>query len=269
MSEDPHALKLYIDGNAYDNPGGSGGYACFAKFPESWNRPDEQVFSEGFHETTNNRMELCACIRALEYVVDKGRALGVDRVQIFTDSMYVYDHQRRPSVWRRDGWKARSGKPIENPDLWKRYLSVRAQCKVRTDILWTPGKKRPILKSVDRAAKAAGKAPSKSDRGFRMGKIGKSKVQGGSSSPFPAKGQEQVIRIYRSALIGKAGHKIHFNIFDVQTGQFHEKHTAYASDVLINELHRGNTYRVQFNSDMHNPQVVTILERLEVTPDSK
>jgi hypothetical protein len=38
MSEDPHALKLYIDGNAYDNPGGAGGFACVAEFPEVWQR---------------------------------------------------------------------------------------------------------------------------------------------------------------------------------------------------------------------------------------
>jgi len=31
-------------------------------FPENWNRSDEVIFNEGFHETTNNRMELCACI---------------------------------------------------------------------------------------------------------------------------------------------------------------------------------------------------------------
>ena len=66
MSDDPHALKLYIDGNCYQNPGGAGAIACVAHFPEDWNRPDEIIFNEGFHETTNNRMELSACIRALE-----------------------------------------------------------------------------------------------------------------------------------------------------------------------------------------------------------
>ena len=67
MSEDPHALKLYIDGNCYNNPGGAGAIACVAEFPESWRRDDEIIFNEGFHETTNNRMELSACIRAFKY----------------------------------------------------------------------------------------------------------------------------------------------------------------------------------------------------------
>ena len=49
MSDDPHALKLYTDGNCYKNPGGAGAIACVAKFPESWNRDDEVIFKEGFY----------------------------------------------------------------------------------------------------------------------------------------------------------------------------------------------------------------------------
>ena len=59
MTHDPYALKLYIDGSALKNPGGSGGFACVAEFPESWSQPDDVIFQKGFHETTNNRMELC------------------------------------------------------------------------------------------------------------------------------------------------------------------------------------------------------------------
>lgn len=53
MSDDPHALKLYTDGNCYKNPGGAGAIACVAKFPESWNRDDEVIFKEGFYETSS------------------------------------------------------------------------------------------------------------------------------------------------------------------------------------------------------------------------
>jgi ribonuclease HI len=43
-----------------------------AKFPESWNRDDEVIFNEGFYETSNNRMELQACIKAHEYIAAQG-----------------------------------------------------------------------------------------------------------------------------------------------------------------------------------------------------
>jgi ribonuclease HI len=258
VSEDPHALKLYIDGSAIDNPGGSGGIACFVEFPESWNRPDEKVFSDGFHETTNNRMELQACLRALEYVRDVVSAMDIDRVQIVTDSLYIFNNQKMPAAWRRNGWKTNAGRPVENSDLWKRFLTLRTARKVRTDIIWRKGKKSPILKSVDRAAKDAGKAPTKPDRGFRQGKVGRSKISGGASSPYPAKGQEGIVRIYRSALLRKTDHKVYFDVFDVQSNKFVDKCTAYAPAAIAAELHRGHTYQVRFNSDPEYPQIVEI-----------
>jgi ribonuclease HI len=263
MSIDPHALKLYIDGNAYNNPGGSGGIACRAEYPESWNRPDEEIFTVGFHESTNNRMELQACLRALEYVRDEVRSTDTNRVQIITDSLYVFNNQRMPVTWRRNGWKTNAGRPVENADLWKRMLTLRPLCKVRTDIIWQKGKKSPILKSVDKAAKAAGKSPTKHDRGFRAGKIGRSKLTDGSSTLFAAKGQQQVIRVYKSSLIQKTGHKIHFDVFDEVSGQFREKCRAYVDASLIDELHRGHTYRVVFNSEPLNPMVISILEEVK------
>jgi ribonuclease HI len=260
VSEDPHALKLYIDGNAYNNPGGCGGFACFAEYPESWNRADEEVFRQGFHETTNNRMELQACIFALEYVRNQGNTIGVQRVQIVTDSRYVHDNQKMATQWRRNGWRTDSNRPVENSDLWKRFLSVRPSCKVRTDIIWRKGKKSPILKSVDRAAKDAGKSPTKADRGFRSGKLGRSKVNGGASSLFPANGQEEVIRIYKSALLRKSDHKVYFDVFDARAGKFLEKRTAYVSLAIMSELHRGHSYRVKFNADVKYPQIAEVFE---------
>src|ERR1700722_1289198 len=263
MSIDPRALKLYIDGSANDNPGGSGGIACLAEFPESWNRPDEEIFSVGFHGSSNNRMELKACLGALEYVRDVVTSMEVSRVQIVTDSLYVFDNQMMPAVWRRNGWKTNAGRFVDNADLWKRLLTLRPLCKVRTEIIWQKGKRSPILKSVDKAAKAAGQSPTKHDRGFRPGKIGRSKLTGGSSKLFPAKGQQQIIRVYKSSLIRKTGHRIHFDVLDEASGQFREKCRAYVDAGLINELHRGHTYRVVFNSTPLNPMVISIVEEVK------
>jgi ribonuclease HI len=44
-------------------------------FPKTGTGVESFIFDEGFHETTNDRMELWACIRALEYVADKGKEL--------------------------------------------------------------------------------------------------------------------------------------------------------------------------------------------------
>jgi ribonuclease HI len=262
MADDPRALKLYIDGNCYGNPGGNGAIACVAHFPEDWNRGDEIVFEEGFHETTNNRMELSACIRALEYVAEKGASLGVERVVIVTDSQYVDQYYKQAATWRSNKWRTSVGRPVENSDLWKRFLSARHSVRIRTDIIWKKGKKTPTLKMVDGAAKSAGKSPQRFDRGFRAGKVAHSKVSGGSSLLYAANGQSDIIRIYRSAMIGKTAHKITFDRYDETRAVYVEKCRAYTDAATAALLHRQHCYRVKFNSEPKHPMIEEIIEEL-------
>ena len=109
------------------------------------NRADEPS-QEGCHETTNNRMELSACIRAFEYVAEQSDALRVQRVIIVTDSLYVYEKYNRAVGWRKNAWKSLPGRPIENADLWKRFLTVRSKASVRTEIHREKRKQSPVLK---------------------------------------------------------------------------------------------------------------------------
>jgi len=262
MSDDPHALKLYTDGNCYKNPGGAGAIACVAEFPESWNRDDEIIFNEGFYETSNNRMELQACIKAHEYVAAQGSALGVQRVLIVTDSLYIANNFKRASTWRANRWCNASGRPLENSDLWKRFLWVQAKVKVRTDIVWKKGKKSPTLKMVDRAAKDAGKSPRSVDRGFRGGKVARSKVVGGSASLYVARSRDEIIRIYRSGVIRKTGHKITFDLYDEPSASYPQKCYAYTDTHVASELHRQHCYRVSFNNDPKHPIILSILEEV-------
>src|SRR4051794_17333894 len=109
MSLDPHALKSYIDGSSSKIPGGASGFAGRAEYPQGWNRAEEVLFTVGYEQSTNNRMELMACIRALQHVCET--VLDVQRIQIVTDSLYVYNNIPREDCWRRDGWKNRYGRP--------------------------------------------------------------------------------------------------------------------------------------------------------------
>lgn len=262
MSHDPHALKIYIDGSALRNPGGAGGLAAWIEFPIDWDRPDELLFQEGFQETTNNRMELLACILAFEYVRKRGRELRVERVQIVTDSKYVHDCFFLADKWRKNGWRNFDGKPVENRDLWKRLMSVRAKVIVRTELKRMLGKKSPILKSVDKAAKIAASQPWKTDRGFKGGKVGRSKGGSKRAAPlFPAKGQDAVIRIYRSRLVG-SDHKIYFEVLEI-SGQVVEKASAFASANIAVDLHRHHSYRVTFNTNPKYPIIERIIEEVE------
>ena len=143
MSFDPHALKIYIDGSCFNNPGGNGGFAAIVEYPSDHNRDDERLEEVGFHETTNQRMELRACIWAHEWARENADSLKVERVQIITDSQYVHKFWKYADVWRRNGWRKASGAPIENSDLWREFLSVRNKRSVRRDIEWFKGKKSP------------------------------------------------------------------------------------------------------------------------------
>ena len=263
MSFDPHALKIYIDGSALDNPGGAGGIAAWLEFPIDWNRPDERLFQEGFQETTNNRMELLACIRAFEYVREHGYDLQVQRVQIVTDSKYVHDCFFLAENWRKNGWRNTDGKPVENRDLWKILLSVRRKVKVRTEVERMPGKKSPILKAVDKSAKAASAQPWSVDRGFKAGRIARSKAGAkGVASMFRAEGQEVIIRIYRTRLLGLSDHKIYFDVFSEESGQFVGKAYAFTQAEVALDLHTHHVYRVLFNAYPKYPIIERMVEEL-------
>ncbi len=262
MSLDPRALKIYIDGSALKNPGGSGGLAAWLEFPLDWNRSDQQLFQEGFHETTNNRMELLACIRAFEYVRKHGQNLGVQRVQIVTDSKYVHDCFFLADRWRKNGWRNSDGKPIENRDLWRKLLSARSRVTLRTELKWMLGKKSAILKSVDKAAKVASSQPWNIDRGFKGGKVARSKAGvRWPASLFHAQGQQLVIRIYRTRLVG-SDHKIYFDVVVEQSGEIVDKASAFTSAEVAVDLHRQHVYRVLFNADPKFPIIERIIEEL-------
>jgi ribonuclease HI len=70
MPLDPHAIHIYTDGSCRRNPGGRGGAAAFVEYPDHLNLVEmEQIVDFGCVETSNNRMELLACVKVLEWVI--------------------------------------------------------------------------------------------------------------------------------------------------------------------------------------------------------
>ena len=263
MSFDPHALKLYVDGSCLRNPGGSSGLAVWVEYPAEWNRADEMLEEIGFIESTNNRMELRACIWAHKWARDQGSTSGVSRIQIVTDSKYVHECWRRAEYWRTNGWRNLEGRPVENSDLWKQLLSIRGKLRVRTDIEWTLGKKAPILKAVDKSAKSAAKKPTEMDRGYRSGKVGRSRNRvSGAATLFPATGQEAVVRIYQTSAFSSGENKIKLQLFSDAQGDFFEKFVSYAQPEIGALLHRHHSYRVRFNSNAKYPIIVAVIEEM-------
>lgn len=267
---DPHALHIFTDGSCFKNPGGLSGCAAIVRYPDEC-RPEEQIVGEGVAESTIGRMELMAVNQALEWLIENTAALPVTRVQIITDSRYVYESTSRVTSWRANGWCAHSGRPIENRDLWKKFLSLRSKVRIRLTFHWVKGKKSPILKRVDKAARSAAQDGALGvDRGFKPGKVGRSKGKiGGAAVLFPARGDNHIVSIYRSDIVGKSENKIRFVLFCEEKQDFIGKYYAYAKPELGAELHRGHSYKVKIGNTPEYPIIEELLEEVTLLPASK
>jgi ribonuclease HI len=106
---------LYTDGACRGNPG-LGGWGAVMHFGKH-----EKSLYGGEMDTTNNRMELMAAIRALEALKEPCR------VTLTTDSRYVMQGINEwMQNWKKNGWKTASKQPVKNQDLWQ-LLDVALQ----------------------------------------------------------------------------------------------------------------------------------------------
>ncbi len=102
-------VEIYADGACKGNPG-PGGWGVLLRA-----RGAEKELFGGEAQTTNNRMELTAVIRALESL--KRRC----RVRLYTDSQYVQKGMSQwIHDWKRRDWRTADKKPVKNVDLWQR-----------------------------------------------------------------------------------------------------------------------------------------------------
>lgn len=123
MSELVH---IYTDGACKGNPG-PGGWGALLRYGEH----ERELFG-GEPQTTNNRMELTAVIRALEALRRESD------VVVHTDSQYVQKGiSEWMSSWKKRGWMTSDRKPVRNVDLW-RELDALAQ-QHRIDWRWVKG----------------------------------------------------------------------------------------------------------------------------------
>jgi len=120
-------VEIFTDGGCLGNPG-PGGYGAILACGEH-----RRELSGGFKHTTNNRMELMACIIALEAL--KFRCA----VTVFSDSKYMVDSVSKGWAvkWKRNGWKRSGGDKAENVDLWERLLSEIEKHQVKFQ--WVKG----------------------------------------------------------------------------------------------------------------------------------
>ncbi len=118
---------IYTDGGCSSNPG-PGGYGVVLLVDGQ-----RRELSGGFAHTTNNRMELTACIKGLE-ALD-----GTCPVTVHSDSQYVVNGITKGWArrWKRNNWMRNADEPAENSDLWARLLDLCEQHDV--ELQWVRG----------------------------------------------------------------------------------------------------------------------------------
>ena len=260
MPADPHAVQISVDGSCFPNEGRRSGYAGLVVYPDD--PAEHPVIFQGFEESTINRMELSACIAALAWVKEEGIGRRYGRVQIFSDSQYVVNGQFSAPFWQKAKWRTSAGRPINNWDLWKAFLSAKSRAGIRADVFKIRNKSTPLLKQVDRLAKAAARSHPRIDRGLVIGKIGRAKIQG-PATMFPAANQVLVIRIVGSKTVGRTReNRFVFEMFDDKTGTYISKHFAYCTPVAGAQLHRQRGFRVRMNDNPDYPQILEVIEEV-------
>lgn len=258
MTLDPRAVQIHTDGSAYRNPGHVSGCAVIVQYPEHLNREDEIIVDFGCPKSTNQRMELTACIEGLKWVRRNAPWDGVTCVLLVTDSQYVKEFIGLAPVWKKNGWRNRYGQPILNADLWDDLLKARAKADIRVELVWEKGKTTDVGNRVDKLSKAAAKRGGiDRDTGYKPGAYCRSMVKGGVALPYPATGQTAVIRPYAKKPIFKGKEeRVSFNVFDEGKQTYESKFYAFTTSLMAFDLHRWHGYRVQFNDNPKYPQIL-------------
>ena len=122
----PDIIDIYTDGACSGNPG-PGGWGALLILGDV-----EKEFRGGEADTTNNRMEVTAAIRALQALKRPVRA------RLHTDSVYLRDGITKwIHKWKANGWKTAARKPVKNVDLWQELEAALEPHEI--EWLWVKG----------------------------------------------------------------------------------------------------------------------------------
>lgn len=114
-------VEIFTDGACRGNPG-PGGWGALLRYGDH----EREIFG-GEAETTNNRMEMTAALKALESLSEPCL------VDLTTDSEYLRKGMTEwLAGWKARNWRTASRQPVKNADIWKALEKAVA----RHDIRW-------------------------------------------------------------------------------------------------------------------------------------
>ena len=136
-------IKIYTDGSCLKNPG-NGGWAAIINVDN-----EIKKISGSVKDTTNNKMELMAPIKALQEVKKQ------QPIEIYTDSQYVklgitdWIHK-----WIKNNWQTSKKEPVKNKELWIELYKLTKTYEIKW--IWVKAHAgNPLNEQVDLLAKQA------------------------------------------------------------------------------------------------------------------
>ena len=136
-------ITIYTDGSCLNNPG-NGGWAAIININD-----EVKKISGSVKETTNNKMELMAPIKALQEIKER------QPIEIYTDSQYVklgitdWVHK-----WIKNNWQTSKKEPVKNKELWIQLYDLNKSHEIKW--IWVKAHSGNIInEEVDLLAKQA------------------------------------------------------------------------------------------------------------------
>ncbi|MBN6709799.1 ribonuclease HI [Canicola haemoglobinophilus] len=148
-------IEIFTDGSCLGNPG-AGGVGILLRYKQH-----EKQISQGFFQTTNNRMELRAVIIALNSLTEPCSVI------LHSDSQYMKNGITQWIFnWKKNNWKASSGKAVKNQDLWR--LLDQAIQRHQIEWRWVKGHSGHRENEIcDQLAKQGAENPTLEDVGYQ------------------------------------------------------------------------------------------------------
>jgi ribonuclease HI len=204
-------------------------------------------------------MELEAVIQGLKRATGRRPPFDPSRyrkIVVKTDATYVAENFGTAlSVWSKNGWRTKQGKPVDNAKQWKeliRLVVLSSKSGKPVTIMRVPGKKSPRTKVVDKLAKQSARTASQSQLNpfeVRRKRTDKPLEPG----TVRMEGQLMTIHIFKSEY--QPVHRLSKYWYSVVS-----KRSPYhgRASIIYSELHhlRRRTYRVRVNCDTGNPRIV-------------
>ena len=114
-------VTIYADGACSQYPGGTkaGAWAAILIYEKDGKEHTKSLVGREY-QSTNNRMEILATVRALEALKERCE------VDLHSDSAYVVNcfKERWYEKWRMNGWRNSRNEPVKNKELWEILLKL-------------------------------------------------------------------------------------------------------------------------------------------------